>query len=108
MKKLIAITTFDKNGILDGIQVIDSIYQPDEVTIGDETIKITGRGVSELLELPKIVFDVRDVKGFTNEEVPKLSLPATESRIARVKLSIRNKLSDYFMNKEASTATSLR
>lgn len=57
MRMLIAISTFGKNGILDGMEVVECTYLPDKVTIGDdETIKITGRGVNELSELPKIVF----------------------------------------------------
>ena len=103
MKKLIAIPTFDKNGILEGIEVIDRISLPDEVTIGNETIEITGRGISELQQLPEIIFDVRDT-----EEPPRLALPATESRIARARLFLRNSLAGHFMSKETNRATSLR
>jgi hypothetical protein len=104
MKKLIAIPTFDKNGILNGIEVIDRIYLPDEVTIGDETIEITGRGRGEISGVPGIIFDVSEVEGFANEEVSKLSLPGTKSRIARARLFLRDSLSDHFMNKEINTA----
>lgn len=107
MKKLIAIPTFDEDGILDGIEVVDCIYLPDEVTIDGETIKITERGVSELPEVPKIVFDVRGFEGFTGEEIPKLSLPPIRSRISRARLFIMNKLSDHFMNKETNTVQQL-
>ena len=85
MKELIVIPTFDKNGILNGIKLVDRIYLTDEVTIGDETIEITGRGISELQRLPQIVCDVTDTEGFAGEEVPKPSLPGTRSRIARAK-----------------------
>ena len=107
MKKLTAIPTFDEDGVLRGIEVVDCVYLPDEVTIDGETIKVTGRGVSEIPEVPKIVFDIRDVERFMDEGVPELSLPA-ESRVTRARLFIRNKLSDYFVNKEKNTATSLR
>ena len=103
MKKLIAVPTFDKNGILEGIEVIDRIYLPDEVTIGDKTIEITGRGISELQRLPEIIFDVRDT-----EETPRLALPATESRIARARLFLKNNISGHLMSKSTKTATSLR
>lgn len=103
MKKLIAIPTFDKNGILNGIDLVARVYLPDEVIIDGETIKITGRGTNEIPELPEIIFDVRDT-----EETPRLALPATESRTARARLFLRNSLSGHFMNKETNTATSLR
>ncbi len=92
MKKLIATLTFDKNGVLNGMEVIDRIYLPDEVTIGDETIKITGSGISELSEISRIVFDVRDVEGLTNQEIPKLSSTVVESSIVRARQFLRDKL----------------
>lgn len=108
MKKLIAMPAFDENGVLNGIELVARIYLPDEVIIDDETIKITGRGINEVPALPEIVFDVSDVEVFANEEVPKLSLPATDSKIARARLFLRNKFSGHFMNRETNTATSLR
>lgn len=103
MKKLIAMPTFDENGVLNGIEVIDRIYLPDEVTIGDETVEITGRGISELQRLPEIIFDVRDT-----EETPRLALRATESRIERARLFLKNNISGHLMSKTTKTATSLR
>ena len=103
MKKLIAIPAFDKNGILNGIDLVARVYLPDEVIIDGETIKITGRGTNEIPELPEIIFDVRDT-----EEPPRLALPATESRIARARLFLRNSLAGHFMSKETNRATSLR
>jgi hypothetical protein len=99
MKKLIAIPTFDENGVFNGIDLVDRIYLPDEVTIGDETIEITGRGISELQQLPEIIFDVRDT-----EETPRLALPATESRIARARLFLKNNISGHLMSKSTKTA----
>jgi hypothetical protein len=103
MKKSIAIPTFDENGVLNGIDLVARIYLPDEVTIGDETVEITGRGTNEIPELPEIVFDVRDT-----EETPRLALPSTESRIARARLFLKNNISGHLMSKSTKTATSLR
>jgi len=103
MKKLIAMPAFDENGVLNGIDLVARVYLPDEVIIDGETIKITGRGTNEIPELPEIVFDVRDT-----EETPKLALPATESRIARARLFLKNNISGHLMSKSTKTATSLR
>ena len=103
MKKLIAVPAFDENGVLNGIDLVARIYVPDEVLIDGETIRIKGRGINKMPELPEIVFDVRDTEG-----VPRLSLPATESRISRARLFLRNNLSGHFMSKTTTTATSLR
>jgi hypothetical protein len=97
MKKLIAIPTCDEKGILNGMEVIDRVYVPDEVIIGDKTIKITGRKISEISGVPGIIFDVSEVEGFANEEVPKLSLPATESRIVRAGQFLRDKVSQIIL-----------
>jgi len=97
MKKLIAIPTFDEKGILNGMEVIDRAYVPDEVIIGDKTIKITGRKISEISGVPGIIFDVSEVEGFANEEVPKLCLPATESRIVRAGQFLRDKVSQIIL-----------
>ena len=95
MKKLIAIPTFDKKGILNGMEVIDCIYLPDEVTIDGETIKMPGSEISELSERPRIVFDVRDVEEFINAEIPKPSPTVIESSIVRAGRFLRDKLSGY-------------
>jgi len=103
MKKLIAMPAFDENGVLNGIDLVARVYLPDEVIIDGETIKITGRGTNEIPELPEIIFDVRDT-----EETPRLALPATESRIARARLFLKNNISGHLMSKSTKTATSLR
>ena len=43
-----SIPTFDEDGILNGMGIVDCIYLPDEVTIDGVTIKIPGSEISEL------------------------------------------------------------
>jgi RNA polymerase sigma-70 factor (ECF subfamily) len=57
------------------------------------------KAVDELPVTCRVVFHLRDVEGFSNEEVAKilgLSVTAVKSRIHRVRLFLRDKLSDYF------------
>lgn len=97
MKKLTAVPTFDRNGILDGIEVLERIYVPDQIIMGEETINLTNRTARELPELPKHRFDVMDMQEFTNEEVTKLSLPVSSS--ARARQVSKDRHSDYFIGK---------
>lgn len=53
--------------------------------------------ISELPDIYRLVFILRDVEGFSNQEVAKmlnLTIPAVKSRILRARLFLREKLSN--------------
>jgi RNA polymerase sigma-70 factor (ECF subfamily) len=90
---------YDQSGWLNGIQNKDWSYESDGVLLSMERMEIIEKAISELPEYNRVVFLLRDVEGLTNEEVAKvlgISLPAVKSRIRRARISLRDKLSDYF------------
>jgi RNA polymerase sigma-70 factor, ECF subfamily len=91
--------SYDEDGALKGIEIKDWSDRPDEVLLSKEVIEIIEKAVNELPIANRVVFHLRDVEGFSNEEVAKilrLSLPAVKTRIHRARLFLRDKLSDYF------------
>jgi RNA polymerase sigma-70 factor, ECF subfamily len=91
--------SYDEDGALKGIEIKDWSDRPDEVLLSKEVIEIIEKAVNELPIANRVVFHLRDVKGFSNDEVAKilrLSLPAVKTRIHRARLFLRDKLSDYF------------
>ena len=90
---------YNESGKLEGIQVKDWSDRPDEALLSWESKEIIERAVNDLPLPYRVVFQLRDVEGLTNEEVAKvlgLSLPAVKSRVLRARLFLRDKLSDYF------------
>ncbi len=62
-------------------------------------MEVIERAVNELPVAYRVIFHLRDVEGLTNPEVAKtlgLSLPTVKYRIRRVRLFLRDRLSDYF------------
>ncbi|MGH7793135.1 MAG: sigma factor-like helix-turn-helix DNA-binding protein, partial [Thermodesulfobacteriota bacterium] len=62
-------------------------------------MEIIESAVNELPVTHRVVFHLRDVEGFSNEDVAKalgVSLGAVKSRIHRARLFLRDRLSDYF------------
>jgi RNA polymerase sigma-70 factor (ECF subfamily) len=103
--------SYGEDGTFTGVEMKDWSDRPDEVLLNKETIEIIEKAVNELPVAYGIVFHLRDIEGLTNHEIAKilgLSLPNVKSRIHRTRLFLRDKLSDYFMNREANTTTSLR
>jgi RNA polymerase sigma-70 factor, ECF subfamily len=103
--------SYGEDGTFTGVEMKDWSDRPDEVLLNKETIQIIEKAVNELPVAYGIVFHLRDIEGLTNHEIAKilgLSLPNVKSRIHRTRLFLRDKLSDYFMNREANTTTSLR
>jgi len=55
--------------------------------------------VNELTDSNKEIFNLRDLKGFSNAEVGKhtgLSISAVKSRLLRARLTLKEKISGYF------------
>ena len=55
--------------------------------------------INELPEKYKVVFQLKDVEGMSNQEVADilgLSLPAVKSRALRARLFLKDKLTDYY------------
>jgi len=90
--------SYDKDGVLRGVEIKDWSDRPDEVLLSKEAMEIIERTVNELPVAYRVVFQLRDVKGLTNPEVAKilgLSLPSVKSRIHRTRLFLRDRLSGY-------------
>ena len=88
---------YDENGTLMGrIKVKDWSDRPDEALLSKEAMAIIERAINELPEPYRVVFHLRDIEGFSNEEVLGISVPALKSRLHRARLFLRDKLSDYF------------
>ena len=91
--------SYDEDGTLRGVEIKDWSDRPDEVLLSKEVMETIEKTVNELPVDYKVVFHLRDVEGFSNEEVAKvlgLSLSAVKSRLHRARLFLRDKLSDYF------------
>ena len=91
--------SYDADGSLNCVEIIDSSNASDETITSNETIEIIEKAVSELPEIYRVVFHLRDVEGLSNQEVAEilgLTIPAVKSRILRSRLFLRDKLSDYF------------
>lgn len=68
-----------------------------------ELRNIIKEAVESLPEIYRTVFYLRDIEGFSNNEVAEvlnLSLPAVKSRILRARLLMRDKLSAYVKTEE--------
>jgi RNA polymerase sigma-70 factor, ECF subfamily len=89
----------DEDGAFKGVETKDWGDRPDEVLQSKEAMEIIEKAVNELPVHHRVVFHLRDVEGFTSQEVAKvlgLSLTAVKTRIHRARLLLRNKLLDYF------------
>lgn len=90
---------YNENGTLHGIKDKDWSSRPDKALLSKESLEIIDRAAAELPEPYRVVFILRDIEGFSNEEaaeVLKLSVPAIKSRLHRARLFLRDRLSDYF------------
>lgn len=73
--------------------------RPDELAIYREIIESIGDAVRELPERNRIVFKLRDIKGFSNAEAGEMlgiTESAVKSRILRSRLFIRERVSARF------------
>jgi len=91
--------SYDNSGALKGIQLRDWSDMPDEALLSKEGVEIIENALSDLRGQSRIVFQLRDIEGFSNKEVADIlgiSITAVKSRIHRARLFLRDRLSDYF------------
>jgi RNA polymerase sigma-70 factor (ECF subfamily) len=73
--------------------------RPDEIALFQERINIIGKAVNELTQSNKEIFNLKDLKGFSNAEVGEhtgLSISAVKSRVLRTRLILKEKISEHF------------
>jgi RNA polymerase sigma-70 factor (ECF subfamily) len=73
---------------------------PHDAVLNEELKEVLDRAIKKLPVDYRIVFIMRDVEGFSTEEVGKtlkLSVPAIKSRLHRARLFLRNELNPYFV-----------
>jgi len=82
---------------------IDYVYDwstlPDDILLSEESRKILQDSIDALPEAMRTVVIMKDVEGFSNEEIAQtmgLSVPAVKSRLHRGRFVLRNELADYF------------
>ena len=89
----------DNGSAYEGLQIKYDGFGPDDSAINAQQQEILERAISELHEEYRIVFQLRDVEGLSNQQaadVLGLSLPAVKSRILRDINQIKKKLDRYF------------
>ena len=83
----------------EGYQISDQKFRPDDSIINNQQRDIMDRAINDLDEDYRVVFQLRDVEGLSNNEVAEilgLSLPAVKSRILRARNVLRKKLINFF------------
>ena len=93
------IVRFDESGNLKDVFYKDWSEVPEDKLLGEEGNNLLEGAINELPEKYRVVFQLKDVEGLTNQEVAdvlEISLPAVKSRALRARLFLRDKLSDYF------------
>jgi RNA polymerase sigma-70 factor (ECF subfamily) len=73
---------------------------PDDILLSEESRTILKNSIDLLPETMRSVIIMKDVEGFSNEEIAQslgLSVPAVKSRLHRGRLILRSGLSDYFL-----------
>ena len=73
--------------------------RPDEAILHQERMNVIGSAINELTESNKTIFKLKDIKGFSNAEVGEfmgLSISAVKSRVLRTRLTLKEKISEYF------------
>lgn len=89
----------DNGSAYEGLQIKYDGFGPDDSAINAQQQEILERAISELHEEYRIVFQLRDVEGLSNQQVADvlgLSLPAVKSRILRARNQLKKKLARYF------------
>ncbi len=72
---------------------------PDDILLSEESRTILQGSIDPLPEAMKTVVIMKDVEGFSNEEIAQslgISVPAVKSRLHRGRLILRDVLSGYF------------
>lgn len=94
---------YDESGNLKDVLLKDWSDVPEDQILGKEGNNILENAINELPVKYRKVFQLKDIEGFSNQEVAdilNLSLPAVKSRALRARLYLRDKLSDYFYESE--------
>ena len=97
--KIEDLVRFDESGNLKDIYMKDWSNIPEDRLLSKEGATKLENAINELPEKYKIVFQLKDVEGMSNQEVAdilNLSLPAVKSRALRARLFLRDKLTDYY------------
>lgn len=72
---------------------------PDDILLSEESRSILQDSIDSLPEAMRTVVIMKDVEGFSNEEIAQtlnLSVPAVKSRLHRGRLILRDALAGYF------------
>ena len=72
---------------------------PDQVALRHERMELIKNAVNDLSEGSRLIFTLKEVEGFSNAEVGKmtgLSVSAIKSRALRTRLAIKERISSYF------------
>ena len=80
-------------------QISDQTFRPDDSIINNQQRDLLDRAINDLQEDYRVVFQLRDVEGLSNNEVADIlgiSLPAVKSRILRARNQLRKKLIGFF------------
>lgn len=94
---------YDESGYLKDVLLKDWSDIPEDQLLGKEGNQLLDKAIHDLPVKYRKVFQLKDVEGFSNQEVAdilNLSLPAVKSRALRARLYLRDKLSDYFYESE--------
>ena len=94
----------DEMGKADGDEIVISAIIPDKRKFADESVierdfmRSVLKSMDELPDKYRVVFQLRDIKQFSNEEVSQmlnLSVAAVKSRIHRARLFLRDKVQPF-------------
>jgi RNA polymerase sigma-70 factor (ECF subfamily) len=72
---------------------------PDQEIVTEEVMKIITEAMEKMPEDFRVILILRDIEGFSNEEVGELlnlSVPAVKSRVHRARLFLRKRLDDFY------------
>ena len=97
--KIEDLVQYDESGNLKDIYMKDWSNIPEDQLLSKEGTTKLEDAINELPEKYKVVFQLKDVEGMSNQEVADilgLSLPAVKSRALRARLFLRDKLTDYY------------
>lgn len=97
--KIEDLTRFDESGNMQDIFLKDWSNVPEDKLLSEESSSKLEEAIEELPEKYKVVFQLKDIEGLSNQEVADvldLSLPAVKSRALRARLFLRERLSDYY------------
>lgn len=98
-KKHLHASLDDEDTLIDEKNITDWKISPDKITENSELKDILDKAINKLPPDYRVVFMLRDIKGFSTEETGKainLSVPAVKSRLHRARAFLRNELNKTF------------